>query len=156
MAFKKNRLMILTILIPQLAGIAGSFFTISNIPTWYAQLNKPVFAPPNWIFAPVWTLLYFLMGISLYLNLISPKKQSVANVRLFFVHLFFNFIWSPVFFGARSLFWGLVVILIIWAMIVAMIIRFSKVNPASSFLLYPYLIWVSFATILNFSLLLIN
>lgn len=148
--------LILSILLPQMAGAIGSFFTIQAIPTWYALLNKPSFSPPNWIFAPVWLALYLMMGISLYINWISKKKMAKSNVRLFFIHLFFNFIWTPVFFGAKNLGLALVIIVVIWILIVEMIRRFWSVNKAASLILIPYLLWVSFATLLNFTLWRIN
>ena len=146
----------LSLLLPQLAGLAGSVFTVSSIPGWYATINKPFFSPPNWIFAPAWLTLYFLMGIALYLNWISKNRQSKYNVRLFFIHLFFNAIWSPIFFGARSPLLALVVIVIIWLLIVAMIIKFWRVNRISSLLLVPYLAWVSFASVLNYFIVILN
>lgn len=148
--------LILSLLLPQLAGFVGSFFTISSIPVWYAGLNKPDFSPPNWVFAPAWLTLYTLMGIALYLNWIKNGKQAKYNVRLFFVHLFFNAIWSPIFFGAKNLGLALIVIVVIWFLIVEMIRRFWSINRASSLLLIPYLLWVSFATLLNFTLWRIN
>lgn len=148
--------LILSILLPQMAGAIGSFFTIQAIPTWYALLNKPSFSPPNWIFAPVWLALYLMMGISLYINWTSKKKMAKSNVRLFFIHLFFNFIWTPVFFGAKNLGLALVIIVVIWILIVEMIRRFWSVNKAASLILIPYLLWVSFATLLNFTLWRLN
>lgn len=142
--------LILSLLLPQLSGIIGSVFTIPAIPTWYATLSKPSFSPPNWLFGPVWLSLYLMMGVSVYLNWIKKTKQAKANVRLFFIHLFFNAIWSPIFFGAKNLFLALIIIVIIWVMIVLMIFRFWKVNKLSSVLLILYLLWVSFASLLNF------
>jgi len=142
--------LILSLLLPQLAGIIGATFTVSAISTWYKFLNKPFFSPPNWLFGPVWLILYLMMGIAVYLNWISKKKLAKNNVRLFFIHLFFNTIWTPIFFGARNLFLALIVIVIIWTLIVLMIFRFWKVSKLSSLLLIPYLLWVSFATVLNY------
>ena len=142
--------LIFSLLLPQLAGAIGALFTIKAIPTWYAFLNKPSFSPPNWIFGPTWLTLYLLMGIAVYLNWIRKNKQAKLNVRLFFIHLFFNFIWTPVFFGLHNLFLALIIIVIIWIMIILMIKNFWKVSKISSLLLIPYLIWVSFASILNY------
>jgi len=142
--------LILALLLPQLTGAIGALFTIKAIPTWYAYLNKPSFSPPNWLFGPAWLVLYLLMGVALYLNWIKKTKQAKFNVRLFFIHLFFNLIWTPIFFGAKNLFLALIVIVIIWALIVVMIFKFWKVNKVSSLLLIPYLLWVSFATTLNY------
>lgn len=146
----------LSLLLPQLSGIIGSFFTIQAIPDWYMKLNKPWFSPPNWVFGPVWLVLYTFMGIALYLNWIKKSQQSKVNVRLFFIHLFFNFIWTPVFFGMKNLELALVIIIILWCLIIKLIIDFNKMNKISSILLIPYLLWVTFATVLNFSLMLLN
>lgn len=146
----------LSLLLPQLSGIIGSFFTIQAIPDWYMKLNKPWFSLPNWVFGPVWLVLYTFMGIALYLNWIKKSQQSKVNVRLFFIHLFFNFIWTPVFFGMKNLELALVIIIILWCLIIKLIIDFNKMNKISSILLIPYLLWVTFATVLNFSLMLLN
>jgi len=142
--------LIFSLLLPQLAGAIGAIFTIKAIPTWYAFLNKPSFSPPNWLFGPTWLTLYLLMGIAVYLNWIKKNKQAKFNVRLFFIHLFFNFIWTPVFFGLHNLFLALIIIIVIWIMIILMIKNFWKVNKISSLLLIPYLIWVTFASLLNY------
>jgi translocator protein len=140
----------ISLLLPQLAGVIGALFTVRSIPTWYVYLNKPSFSPPNWLFGPVWLILYLMMGVAVYLNWIKKNKQAKFNVRLFFVHLFFNLIWTPIFFGAKNLSLVLIIIFVIWILITAMIYNFWKVNKASSLLLIPYLLWVSFATLLNY------
>ena len=142
--------LLFSLILPQLAGAIGATFTIKAIPTWYIYLNKPSFSPPNWIFGPAWLILYLLMGIAVYLNWIKKTKQAKFNVRLFFIHLFFNFIWTPIFFGARNPLFALFIIILIWLFIVAMIIRFWNVSKTSSILLIPYLFWVTFANLLNF------
>lgn len=146
----------LSLLLPQLSGIIGSFFTFQAIPDWYLKLNKPWFSPPNWIFAPVWLVLYTFMGIALYLNWIKKSQQSKNNVRLFFIHLFFNNIWTPVFFGMKNFGLALFIILILWFLILIMIRDFYKLNKLSSYLLIPYLLWVTFAALLNLSILILN
>lgn len=133
------------------AGILGSFFTVSAIPNWYSTLNKPFFSPPNWIFGPVWTILYILMGYSLYLVWI---KKSIPTV--FWAQLFLNFIWSIIFFGLKNPSLALVDIVALWVSIVLTIKAFSKINKTASYLLYPYLAWVSFAIILNLAIILLN
>lgn len=150
---------IISVIICEGAGIIGSLFTISSIPTWYVTLNKPIFSPPNWIFAPVWTTLYFLMGISLYLiwvKKIDKKSLKRRAYQIFFAQLILNILWSIVFFGLKSPILGLIIIIILWLLIIETIRRFAKVDKTASFLQYPYLIWVSFATILNFSLWVLN
>jgi tryptophan-rich sensory protein len=141
-----------------LAGGIGTIFTSSAIPTWYASLNKPPFSPPNWIFAPVWTTLYLLMGIALYL--IWKKGLKTKKVRdavyVFVIQLVLNAAWSPIFFGAHNILLALLIIVIVWIYILKTIRLFAKINNTASYLLYPYLAWVSFATILNFSVWFLN
>lgn len=142
----------------ELVGILGTPFTITAIPTWYATLNKPFFSPPNWIFGPVWTILYFLMGISIYLILQKGwKKKSVRIATIFFVaQLVLNFIWSPIFFGLKSPLLGLITILAMWILIIITMKKFYPLSKLAFYLLIPYLAWVSFATILNASILFLN
>ena len=147
-----------SIIICLFAGAIGTIFTVSSIPTWYAFINKPAFSPPNWIFGPVWTILYILMGISL--ALVWQKGLKTKKVRdalyLFGIQLALNAIWSPIFFGAKSLLVALIVIVLMWIFILKTILAFGKINRTASYLLYPYIVWVSFATILNFSVWLLN
>ncbi|MBI2040035.1 tryptophan-rich sensory protein [Candidatus Microgenomates bacterium] len=133
------------------AGFIGSIFTVSSITTWYVTLNKPSFSPPNWVFGPVWTMLYALMGISLYLVWL---KQRIPTV--FWIQLFLNVIWSIIFFGMRNPLLALVDIVALWIAIILTIKAFSKINKLSAYLLYPYLAWVSFASILNFAIVILN
>lgn len=139
--------LIFSILLAQSAGAVGTLFTFDAIPTWYATLVRPSFAPPNWVFGPVWTVLYTLIGISLYL-IWSNKKGSL---KLFLFHLFLNAIWSPIFFGAKNLGLALLVIIIMDITLVMIIKSFYKVNKIAGLILVPYLMWISFATVLNFS-----
>lgn len=141
--------LIISILLCQSAGFIGSFFTISAIPTWYATLNKPFFSPPNWLFAPVWTTLYALMGIYFYLLWNSPKKSAPALRRFFLIHLVLNSLWSIVFFGFKSPLGALFIILALVFMIAYLIIKGFQINRYAPYLLMPYLAWVSFATVLN-------
>ena len=140
------------------AGGLGTIFTISSIPTWYAHLIKPAFSPPNWLFGPVWTILYILMGVSLALVWVKVVKTERVReaLMLFGVQLFLNAIWSPIFFGAKDLTLALIVIILMWFFILKTILAFGKVNKTASYLLYPYIAWVSFASILNFSVWILN
>ena len=141
----------------ELVGILGTPFTISAIPAWYATLNKPVFAPPNWIFGPVWTLLYFLMGISFYLIWKQGWKKKIRAAGMFFLaQLGLNFIWSPIFFGLRAPLLGLIVIVTMWVLIVMTMKRFYPLSRLAFYLLVPYLLWVSFATLLNAAIVVLN
>ncbi len=152
--------LVISLITPQLAGLFGVLFTSSAIPTWYETLNKPIFSPPNWLFGPVWTTLYLLMGISVYLiwqQLEKDKDRFVErSLYIFWIHLVFNALWSVIFFGLKDVGMAFVFIAIIWAMILWMIIRFWNLDKRSSLLLTPYFLWVSFASVLNFSILILN
>ncbi|MBI2074209.1 MAG: tryptophan-rich sensory protein [Candidatus Levybacteria bacterium] len=141
------------------AGVIGSLFTFSAIPTWYSTLNKPFFSPPNWIFGPVWTTLYILMGISLYLvqssklKVQSKKKQAV---KLFFIQLGFNVLWSILFFGFKNPALAFVDIIALWVAIFLTMKSFYPISRSAFYLLLPYFIWVSFASILNLMIIFLN
>ncbi len=150
--------LLVSIVICEAVGLAATPFTLSAIPTWYATLNKPSFSPPNWIFGPAWTILYLLMGISAYLVWQKGlNKIAVKRALLFFVlQLIFNFLWSFLFFYLHSPVLGLVDITILWSMILITIIKFVKISKPAAYLLIPYLLWVTFASILNFSIVVLN
>lgn len=154
---KNIPLLIGLILLCEGAGIIGSLFTFSSIPTWYASLNKPIFSPPNWIFGPVWTTLYALMGISLYL-VISDKRKVIRKKALivFGIQLLLNTTWSIVFFGLRDPLLALVNIILLWTAILFTIKYFYKINKFAGNLLIPYILWVSFAALLNLAIVLLN
>lgn len=138
-------------------GFASSYFTQSSIATWFQALNKPWFNPPSWLFAPVWTSLYVLMGISAYLISISENlEDKKISIKLFYTQLILNFLWSFSFFYMRNPLLGLINILFLWIAIVVMIVQFSKISKSAAWLQIPYICWVSFATILNFSLWQLN
>lgn len=139
-------------LICQTAGFAGSFFTQMSVSTWYLTLIKPAFAPPNWIFAPAWITIFTFMGVSLYL-IIKPYNGLFIYKKAMFAfsaQLIFNVLWSAAFFGLKSPLYGLIVISILWLLILFNIIEFHKISKHAAILLIPYMLWVSFATILNF------
>jgi len=141
-----------------LVAFLGSVFTFSSIPTWYAQLNKPFFNPPNWIFGPVWTVLYFLMAVSLYIiwnKNLENKKQDKA-IKIFIFQLTLNLLWSLVFFGLHQPLLGLITIIILWFSIFITIKYFYKLSKPSGYLLVPYILWVSFASVLNFAIVVVN
>jgi len=146
-----------SIILCQLAGILGSLFTTPAIPTWYQTLNKPIFTPPNWIFSPVWISLFILMGISLFMVWRSGEHPKVKTAFIFFfVQLILNVFWSAAFFGLRSPLLGLMDILLLWIAILLTILNFLKISTVAGLLLLPYLLWVSFAALLNFSLWILN
>jgi len=155
---KKAVGLIVAIAVCELAGIIGSLFTAPSIPGWYAGLAKPSFNPPGWIFGPVWTALYAMMGLAAWLVYEKGSKRPEVRKALavFGVQLLLNTLWSIVFFGAHQLFGAVVVIVILWATILWTILRFRKISKAAAWLLVPYILWVSFATVLTVSIYVLN
>jgi benzodiazapine receptor len=155
---RKSVGIVAAIVICELAGLLGSVFTMPSIPGWYAGLAKPSFSPPNWIFGPVWTVLFALMGLAAYL--VYEKGYKKPEVRraltVFGVQLLLNVLWSVVFFGAHMILGALVIIVLLWAAILATILGFRGISKAAAGLLVPYILWVSFATVLNISLYVLN
>ena len=150
--------LIICIVICQLAGVVGTIFRMDSIPTWYAALNKPLFAPPDWLFGPVWIMLYLMTGISLFIIWKEDlKNREVKTAFLIFIlQLIISVIWSFVFFGIQSITGGLILIIILWLMVILAIIRFKSISRTAVILLIPYLLWVSYITLLNFSIYKLN
>lgn len=150
--------LVVAVLICQAAGLIGSIFTTPAIPSWYAQLNKPSFRPPNWLFAPVWLGLYTLMGVAAWLVWRQGvgKKEVKTALRLFVIQLGLNSLWSIIFFGLRLPGWALLEIIILWLFIFLTVLRFFKIFSLAGWLLTPYLLWVSFAAILNLFIVKLN
>ncbi len=145
------------ILLPLLVGAVSGFATASSITTWFVTLHKPFFNPPNYLFGPVWTCLYLLMGISFFRVVQSPVSElRTKAIRIFLVQLFLNFCWSFIFFKFQLLGVALVEILVMWIAILTMILTFKKLNATTAYLQVPYLLWVTFATVLNASLWWLN
>lgn len=144
--------------VSELAGVIGSFFTISAIPTWYTGLVKPALNPPSWVFGPVWTILYALMGIAAFLVWKNGWERKDVKIALgvFGIQLFLNAIWSIIFFGLQSSDWALVDIVLLWFAIVWTMVVFYKISKPAAWLLAPYLLWVSFASYLNYSIWILN
>ncbi|NIT36417.1 MAG: tryptophan-rich sensory protein [candidate division Zixibacteria bacterium] len=142
----------------QLVGVVGSLFTTPSLPAWYAALRKPSFTPPDGVFAPVWITLFFLMGVAAFL--IWDKGIGRKGVRtaliVFGVQLALNLAWSALFFGLRSPLLAFVEIVALWLAIAASILTFYRVSKPASFLLVPYLAWVSFAAVLNYAIVRLN
>ena len=157
---KTNNILIFiaSIVICQMAGIIGSIFTTPAIPTWYANINKPTFRPPNWVFAPVWTTLFLLMGIALFLIWRKglDKKENRIAFSVFIIQLILNTLWSILFFGLESPFAAFIEIIFLWVAILASIILFFRISRLAGALLIPYILWVTFASILNFSIWRLN
>jgi benzodiazapine receptor len=147
-----------SILLPLVIGFIGSLATRPMITTWYAALQKPFFSPPNWLFGPVWTLLYIMMGVAAYLvwrrGFERPEVKGALG--LYVMQLILNCAWSLVFFGLKSPLGGLIIIVALWVLIYLMMRRFFKISQPAGWLLLPYLLWVSFATVLNLALLFLN
>jgi tryptophan-rich sensory protein len=147
--------LIVAIAIPQIAGGIGAIFTTPKIQTWYSGLHKPFFSPPNWVFGPVWSALFLLMGISLFL-VWKKKKLGDKVFNSFWIQLGLNVLWSIIFFGLENPGLALLEIILLWIFIKKNINSFYKVNKKASALLYPYLAWVSFASLLNAAVWWIN
>lgn len=148
----------ISIVIAQLAGIIGSFYTFDSIPNWYKTLVRPEFAPPNWVFGPVWTTLYLLMGIAAYLiwsKGYSDKRVKIA-LYVYFGQLLLNSLWSILFFGLQDIKSAFIEIIALWIMIALNIFLFGKISKTAGYLLLPYIAWVSFASILNYSFMVLN
>lgn len=170
MKIKSIPKLIFSIIICQFAGIIGSVFTAPAIPSWYAGLAKPAFAPPNWLFAPVWITLYLLMGISLYIIWGKASQKStntrkagkpwknpiIFGIMLFAVQLILNTVWSLLFFGLRNPMYAFAEILALWAVIALTIWQFRKVDMKAAYLLVPYIAWVTLATFLNYFIWVLN
>ena len=140
-------MLVLFLIVVFSVSVIGGLFTASSVGTWYEGLAKPSWRPPNWLFGPVWTILYAMMAVSAWL--VWKRAGFGSALLMFAVQLLINGIWSPVFFGAQSLGGGLVVIVALWFAIVGTIAMFWPVSLAAALLLLPYLAWVSFATVLN-------
>lgn len=154
--------LLISLALPQLAGLAGSLFTSSAISGWYVGVIKPSFSPPNWVFGPVWTLLFVLMGVALYLVWRSPallpaaRKQKRLALWLFGTQLALNTLWSIIFFGLKSPGGAFGEIIILWLAIMATTVIFAKISKPAAWLMVPYIMWVSFASFLNYTIWQLN
>ncbi len=149
---------LLSLSLCMLVGLVAAYFTQSSVNTWYTTLQKPSFNPPNWVFAPVWTSLYAMMGIALFLvwsrGANTPQRSTALG--FFFAQLFFNGLWSFAFFMMQSPLAGLVVISILFLLIVFTILIFFRISGWAAVLLFPYLLWVGFASMLNYTIFILN
>ncbi|MEN9524952.1 MAG: hypothetical protein RLZZ256_336 [Bacteroidota bacterium] len=141
---------LLSLIIPLAVGGISGFFTVSAIPGWYQTIQKPSWNPPNWVFGPVWTTLYVLMGIAMYLIWTQPRtEQRQRALYLNATQLILNFFWSLIFFNLHAIGWALIEIIILWVVIVQTMFAYDRVYKPAAWLLLPYIVWVTFATILN-------
>lgn len=157
MKTKQAAKLVASLLLPLAVGGIAGMFTAEAIPGWYASLKQPSFNPPNWVFGPVWTTLYILMGISLFMIWnIEPGRARNQAIGVFMAQLFLNFCWSFFFFHFKMIGVALIDIIALWMMIVIMLTRFYRLKPTAAFINIPYLLWVSFATVLNAAYFFLN
>ncbi len=152
--YNLNMKLVIAIIFCELAGVLGSVFTAPAINSWYVSLAKPSFNPPNWVFGPVWTALFLLMGIALFL--VWNSKSHGQSLRVFVLQLILNVFWTVIFFGLENPSLALIEIGLLWLSIIWTVMEFQKVSKTAAYLLLPYLFWVSFAAVLNFSIVLLN
>lgn len=145
-----------SILLSFAAGGIGSLATIPNIPTWYAGLDTPPLLPPSWVFGPVWTILYLLMGIALALVILKIEDDKKSAYTWFGIQLALNTLWSVVFFGLHLPWFGVIVIILLLGAITMTALKFQKIVPFTLWLLTPYLVWVCFATYLTIGVAVLN
>jgi translocator protein len=153
----KNKFLsfLLFALITYSSSVIGGLVTAGFKEPWYSLINKPLFNPPSWIFAPVWTTLYLMMTIAIWFFWHS-KKRDMNTIYIYFIHIVLNTTWSIVFFGLHKIFYSLLVLIALIFLIIILILRFKRVNMLSYYLMIPYLLWCCYALILNFSLILLN
>ncbi len=148
----------LAIFVCELAGVLGAIFTTSQIPTWYAVLEKPFFTPPSWVFGPVWTTLYAMMGCALFAGCRygKPARAATTASYWFYAQLGVNILWSLVFFGLHSLWGGVAVITLLWLLVFITIRQYWRVYAPAGWLMVPYLMWVTYATALTVGVAILN
>lgn len=158
MQLKKFLRLLASIILCESAGFIGSLFTRQSVSTWYAEIQKPFCTPPSWVFAPAWTILFILIGISFWIiweKRLEGRENKKAIV-LFFAQLLLNIAWSFLFFGLRSPLYALIEIAVLWGAIMATMISFYKISKKAAWLLLPYLLWTGYALSLNLSIYLLN
>ncbi len=149
--------LIISVLIPVVVWVLVWFLTSDSINSWYIFLEKPFFNPPNWVFWLVWTVLYIMIWLSFFLVWKSWFWKNIKKIIwIYSVQLFFNFTWSFAFFYFQNPFFGLINIILLLFLIIYNIYLFYQIDKKSAYLLIPYLLWVSFATLLNLSILILN
>ncbi|HUQ97638.1 MAG TPA: TspO/MBR family protein [Chitinophagaceae bacterium] len=155
---KKGFRLLISVLIPVFVGLLSGFFTASGVKGWFQTITKPGWNPPNWVFAPVWTTLYILMGIALYLiwqrqTNATQKKQAII---FWIVQLILNAAWSFLFFQQHAIGLALIEIILLWIAIFITILLFARINKTAAWLLVPYISWVSFASLLTYAIWRLN
>ena len=142
-------------LITYSASVIGGLVTVGFKEPWYSLINKPTFNPPSWIFAPVWTTLYLMMTIAIWLFWHS-RNRDMNTIYIYFIHIVFNATWSMVFFGMHQILLALIVLIGLILIIIILMLRFKRVNIVSYYLMIPYLLWCCYALVLNFNIFLLN
>lgn len=152
----RTKSLIKNLAIPLLVGALAGFLTNSDVKEFMATAKQPFFSTPGWVFPVVWTILYALMGFAAYVieNTSSPRKNRALTI--YYIQLFFNFVWSFIFFSVGNYLFAFVWIIILWLLIIATILEFKMIKNRAAYILIPYLIWVTFAAVLNFSVFLLN
>lgn len=150
--------LIISLALPQIAGLTAALFTETGEGSWYRSIAKPSWNPPGWLFAPVWTSLYILMGIAFYLIWKSraAEREKKTAMTLWIAQLVLNFFWTIIFFNQHQIGWALVEIIALWLLIVLTILAFARINKPSAWLLVPYISWVSFAAYLTYTIWQLN
>lgn len=158
MKLSKVLKLVVSLLVAELAGLIGSIFTVAAVSTWYPTLVKPVLNPPSWVFAPVWNLLFVLMGLAAWIiwKRGAEKREVRVALSFFIIQLILNSLWSFIFFGLHNPAFAFIELIILWLAILATIISFAKVSRRAAYLLIPYILWVSFAGYLNYSIWRLN
>jgi benzodiazapine receptor len=150
--------LLIAVIVCQAAGIIGSIFTAGAVTGWFASLNQPPFTPPDCMYAPIWITMYLLMAIAAFLiwwRGLHIKPVRIAMI-LFLVQLVLNVLWAVVLFGLQSILFGLITVVALWIMVLFTIIQFYRISNAAGSLMIPYILWVTFAVILNGALYLLN
>jgi tryptophan-rich sensory protein len=150
--------LVISVGLPIGVGAIAGLFTTPEISGWFQTIDKPTWQPPNWVFGPVWTVLYVMMGIAFYLvwKKEAPKGTKRMAITLWLIQLVFNFFWSFIFFKQHQIDWALAEILILWFFILLTIIYFSRISKLAAWLMVPYICWVSFASLLTYSIYELN
>ena len=159
MKINKITKIVIALIICLMVGYSASIVTRPSVESWYPTIIKPSFNPPNWIFMPVWTMLYILMAVAagLVWDKIKEQNQEVkVALGFFLIQLTLNAIWSYIFFGLKNPMLALIEIALLWLMIYETYLKFTKINKTAGYLLIPYMAWVAFAGILNASIWWLN
>lgn len=150
--------LVISLALPQIAGLSGALFTETGEGSWYQSIQKPEWNPPGWVFGPVWTTLYVLMGIAFYLVWKSeaPAKKKRPALAFWIVQLIFNFLWTIIFFNGHEIFYAFAEIVALWLAILITIFLFARISKPAAWLMVPYISWVSFAALLNYTIFQLN